>query len=243
MNKRISYLASLIDSTLLSKNISKNKLEKFCSEAIINQFYAVCLNPEMVRQAFDLLKETNVLLVTVAGFPNGTESTKVKCSQVKNAVRLGADEVDVVMNFDLFFSGKYNETIEDILNTVIAAKTENTKRFLVETTVVKVIIETSYLKSIAAKENKSEDYYIKLASELASDAQADFIKTSTGMHPAGGVQKGDVKLIRSFIPESVKVKAAGGIKTFNQVSELIDEGVNRIGTSSAGTIIKDFYNT
>lgn len=233
-------LANIIDSTLLRKGVTKEDIIQLCDDALMHQFYAVSVSPEHVNFALSRIFDTSVRVVSVVGFPYGTENTLTKCRQAELVIKDGADEIDMVMNIDWFLNGNYKGVTEDILNTVIAAKSTSRRRFLTDVAPVKVIIETALLREEERKNNFTEGYLIQKASELIVKAQADFVKTSTGMHPSGGVQKNDVALIKSVVPESVKVKAAGGIKTRKHVTQLLEERVNRIGTSSAVDIIKDF---
>ena len=232
-------LAGIFDSTLLREGITGEEIAKLCKNAISQNFFAVCVPPEFVRHAYEHVKDSPVRVVSVVSFPSGADPTLVKCSQAEKIVKDGADEIDMVMNIKRFLAGKYNEVYEDILNTVIAAKSTNSRRFLVDVTVVKVIIETSQLRMSEIESGHTEGFLIQKASEIAAKAQVDFVKTSTGLHKAGGVRVTDVSLIKQVIPESVKVKAAGGVKTLKQVIELMEEGVDRIGTSSAGQIMSE----
>ena len=233
-------IANIIDSTLLSEGATQEDIIRLCDDALMHRFYAVCVPPEYVNFTHTRIFDTSVRVVSVTGFPYGTENTLVKCRQAEQLIKEGADEIDMVMNIDWFINGNYKGVTEDILETVKAAKITDRRRFLKDVAVVKVIIETALLREEERKNNFTEGYLIQKASELIVKAQADFVKTSTGTHPAGGVQKNDVALIKSVVPESVKVKAAGGIKTRKHVAQLLKEGVNRIGTSSAVDIINEF---
>lgn len=235
-----SSLAGIIDSTLLRKGVTKEDIIQLCDDALMYQFYAVCVPPEHINFTLTRIFDTPVRVVSVVGFPYGTETTLAKCRQAEHVIKNGADEIDMVMNIDWFLNGNYNGVTEDISDTVAAAKSAGCRRFLTDVHVVKVIIETAFLREEERKNNFTEGYLIQKASELIAEARADFVKTSTGMHRAGGVQKNDVALIKSVVPESVKVKAAGGIKTWRDIEKLLKEGVDRIGTSSAVDIIVDF---
>ena len=229
----------MIDSTLLKDGTTEPEITQLCSEAVKRKYCAVCVQPEFVTHAQSCVQDSPVRVVSVVSFPSGEDPTSVKCAQAETIVKNGADEIDMVMNIKRFLAGTYNEVYEDILNTVIAAKSANSRRFLVDVTIVKVIIETSQLRMSEIENGYTEGFLIQKASEIAAKAQVDFVKTSTGLHKAGGVRVTDVSLIKQVIPESVKVKAAGGVKTLKQVIELMEEGVDRIGTSSAGQIMSE----
>ncbi|KPK93563.1 hypothetical protein AMJ80_05875 [bacterium SM23_31] len=240
MNIDRQFLAGIIDSTFLREGAKIEDIIQLCDDALMHQFYAVCVPPKYVNFALSRICDTSVRLVSVVGFPFGTESTIIKCRRAEQVIKNGADEIDMVMNIDWFLNGKYKDVTEDIANTVTTAKNISCRRFPAGTAVVKVIIETALLREEERKNNFTGGYLIRKASELVVETGADYVKTSTGMHPTGGVQPNDVAIIKSIIPEPVKVKAAGGIKTWKNVEQLLKEGVDRIGTSSAVAIIDDF---
>ena len=170
-----------------------------------------------VRLAKELLKDTNIEVATVVGFPSGNSTREAKVYEAIDAVSKGADMIDMVMNISAIKNKDYEyikEEIEEI-------------RDAIDGKVLKVIIETNLL---------TEEEIIKMT-EICNETFVNFIKTCTGFN--GGVKVRDVKLIKEHKNDLLEIKASGGIKTSNQVLELIEEGVTRIGTSSADDIVKD----
>jgi deoxyribose-phosphate aldolase len=217
MNKQ--ELAKFIDHTLLKATASVAEITKLCEEAKKYQFAAVCVNPSYVRFCSDLLKGSEVKVDTVIGFPLGANTSLVKAFEAENAVKEGAKEVDMVINIGALKSGDYDLVLKDIKAVVEAAGSALTK----------VIIETCYL----TEEEK------KIASLLAKEAGAHFVKTSTGFG-TGGATVEDVKFIRSVVGPGIKIKASGGIRTYDDALKMIEAGANRLGTSSGVKIMEDF---
>jgi len=215
-------LAKMMDHTLLDPSSTYSKLEKLCKEAIRYGFGAVCINPVHVRLASQLLRNSGVRVCTVVGFPFGATPTKVKAFETSLAVADGADEVDMVMNVGALRSRDYDYVKDDIEAVVKAA----------EGAVVKVIIETGYLTD---KEKVR-------ACLIAKDARAHFVKTSTGYGPSGASVH-DVRLMRKTVGSEMGVKAAGGIRHFNQACRLIMAGANRLGTSRSVAILEELSST
>lgn len=212
-----NYIASLIDHTLLKPTATKQDIVKLCEEAKKYGFFAVCVNPMYVSFCKSLLRDTSVKVCTVIGFPLGATTTAVKVFESKEAIDNGADEIDMVINVSALRSKDYNYVLEDI-----SAVREVTKG-----KILKVIIETAYL---------NEEEKIK-ACELAKEAKADFVKTSTGFAPTGATVE-DVSLMRKIVGLDMGVKASGGIRTIEDVLKMIKAGANRIGTSSSVEIIE-----
>ena len=216
-------LASSIDHTLLNPKAQESQIEQLCGEAVEYQFCSVCVNPRWVIFAVDKLHNTDVNVSTVISFPLGADSTKTKIAEVKEVIFAGADEIDVVADLSAIVTGdsKYLLTqLQGILRVCKAMKPAVT---------TKVIIESAAL-----------EWEQKLfACRVAEQAGFDFIKTSTGMHAAGGATVEDVKLIKETSP-NCKVKASGGIKTACDAIAMLNAGADRIGTSSAVEIIRQF---
>ena len=212
-----NYISSLIDHTLLKPTATKQDIVKLCEEAKKYGFFAVCVNPMYVSFCKSLLRDTSVKVCTVIGFPLGATTTAVKVFESKEAIDNGADEIDMVINVSALRSKDYNYVLEDI-----SAVREVTKG-----KILKVIIETAYL---------NEEEKIK-ACELAKEAKADFVKTSTGFAPTGATAE-DVSLMRKIVGLEMGVKASGGIRTIKDVLKMIKAGANRIGTSSSVEIIE-----
>ncbi|MEM3565123.1 MAG: deoxyribose-phosphate aldolase [Candidatus Jordarchaeaceae archaeon] len=217
MNKQ--ELAKFIDHTLLKATASKAEISKLCDEAKMYQFAAVCVNPSYVKLCSELLKGTGVKIDTVIGFPLGANASIVKAFEAETAVKEGAAEVDMVINIGALKSEDYNLVLGDIKAVVQAAKPAITK----------VIIETCYLTN----EEK------KIASRLVKEAGAHFVKTSTGFG-TGGATVEDVKLIRSVVGLDLKIKASGGIRSYEDALKMIEAGADRLGTSSGVKIMEEF---
>lgn len=215
-------LAKIIDHTNVKPNTNKRNIERLCREAKRYGFRGVCVQPCFVSLAKNLLRETKIKIVTVIGFPFGFNSTKAKVCETKQAIKDGADEIDMVMNIAMLKSKNYKFVEEDIRSVVEAANGK----------VVKVIIETCYL-------NKNEKI---MACKLVAKAGASFVKTSTG-YGTGGATVNDVKLIRKVVGDKLRIKASGGIRTFEQVKALVEAGADVIGTSTGVKIMKDFIKT
>ena len=216
-------LASSIDHTLLNPKAQESQIEQLCDEAVEYHFCSVCVNPRWVIFAVDKLHNTDVNVSTVISFPLGADSTKTKIAEVKEVIFAGADEIDVVADLSAIVTGdsKYLLTqLQGILRVCKAMKPAVT---------TKVIIESAAL-----------EWEQKLfACRVAEQAGFDFIKTSTGMHSAGGATVEDVRLIKETSP-NCKVKASGGIKTACDAIAMLNAGADRIGTSSAVEIIRQF---
>ena len=210
-------LAQLIDHTLLKPTATSTDIVRLCSEAREHKFYAVCVNGCNVKLAQVQLKDSEVKIAAVIGFPLGAMSTESKVAEAKYCVRHGAEEIDMVINIGWLKEGLYEKVKEEI-GLIKAAISSNT---------LKVIIETCYLS----------DEEKRIACGLIIAAKADFVKTSTGFGPGGATEE-DVQLIKGTIKGLAKIKASGGIKDRATALRYINMGVDRIGTSSGITIIK-----
>lgn len=207
--------ARCIESTLLSAAATALQVDALCREAARCGFAAVCVNPCRVAATRDGLAGTPVRVVTVAGFPLGAQTQRAKVAEVAEAMEAGAHEVDLVINLGLFLDGRLS---------AVAAELREARRAAGEG-VLKVILETGALEPAQARE----------AAALAVGAGADYLKTSTGFGPAGA-RVSDVRLLRQVAGRRCGVKAAGGIRTYEQAESLLAAGADRIGTSSAGAI-------
>lgn len=212
-------LNKYIEHTLLKQDAATEDLEKLYSEAKEHNFRGVCVNPAYVKSAKEALKDTDVKVVTVIGFPLGANKTEVKAYEATVAKADGADEIDMVINVTGIKDKNYDFVREDIKAVKIACG---------ETT-LKVILETDLL-------TKEE---IKKACELAVEAGADFVKTSTGFVKNGvGAKVEDVKLMYSIVnPHGLKVKASGGIRDKEAAIQMIEAGAYSLGTSSGIKIV------
>lgn len=210
-------LNRMIDHTLLKPESTEKQIENLCNEALEYNFKSVCINPCWVSKCHEILKGSEVSVCTVIGFPLGANSTNTKFYETEEAIKDGADEVDMVINIGKLKSGLYEDVKRDIEAVVKAAKGK----------IVKVIIETCLL---------SEDEKIK-ACKLSKEAGADFVKTSTGFSTAGAKAQ-DVKLMKENAG-GLKVKASGGIRDLKTAEEMIRNGADRLGVSAGIEIIKE----
>jgi len=204
-------LNQYIDHTILKATASPNDIEQLCAEAVRFKFYAVCVNGCYIKLAKTELKNSKVKIAAVIGFPLGAMSTDSKIAEAVQCVADGADEIDMVINIGLLKAGR-----ADLLEDEIAAIKK-----AIGKQVLKVIIETCYLTN----EEK------KMACRAALNANADFVKTSTGFG-TGGATIEDVKLMKAEVGGKLKIKASGGIRDLETALEYIELGVSRLGTSS-----------
>ena len=211
-------VSNYIDHTNLNQTANNFDIEKLCNEAIDNNFAAVCVNPVYVPLASDMLNGQDSKVCTVVGFPMGADSTEMKFAESRYLTHQGAEELDMVINIAAIKEKDIALVKNEIVKIVDAA----------DGNCVKVIIETCLLT----------DDEIKLASEIAMDAEAHFIKTSTGFSLSGATEK-DVKLIRKIVGSEMRIKASGGIKTLSDLKKLVKAGADRIGTSNAISIINE----
>ncbi len=205
-------IAGMIDHTLLQANATKQQVEKLLLEAKQYKFASVCVNPTWVGYAAEQLRDTNVKVCTVIGFPLGANTTAAKAFEAKDAVENGATEVDMVINIGALKDQNYQLVEEDIRSVVEAVKGK---------ALVKVIIETCLLTD----EEKVQ------VTELVVRAGADFVKTSTGFS-TGGATLEDVALLRKTAGLAFGVKASGGVRSLEAVEKMVEAGATRIGTSS-----------
>lgn len=216
-------LAGCIDSTLLEATATSEQIKQLCKEALEYGFHTVCVNPRWVSFAADHLHNAGVKVGGVVSLPLGADSTKIKVAQAREAVYAGADEIDMVADLASIIEGDH-KYLSGQLSAVLKVC-----RSMRPPVVLKVIIESAALT-----------YEQKLfACEVADGCGVDFVKTSTGLHPAGGAAIEDVKLIKQAAP-NCRVKAAGGIRTARQAIEMLEAGAQRIGTSCAVQIIEQF---
>lgn len=209
--------AKLIDHTILKPVASKEDVRRICDEAKQHGFFSVCINPYWVAYAKELLKGTDVKVCTVIGFPLGANTTAVKEYETRDALKNGADEIDMVINLGALKSGDYDTVLNDISAVRKACKGH----------ILKVIIETSQL---------TEEEKVKTC-ELAAKAGADFVKTSTGF-TGGGATAADVALMRKSVPANMQVKASGGVRSREDFDAMVAAGATRIGASSGVKIIE-----
>jgi len=215
-------LAGFIDHTLLEATATEERIKQLCQEAIEYGFHTVCINPRWIPLAAELLHNTKVKVAGVVSLPLGADSTKIKVAQAKDAIFAGADEIDMVADLAAIIEGDWRY-LSNQLQAVLKVC-----RSMRPAVLLKVIIESAAL----TREQKI------FACQIANSCKVDFIKTSTGLHPAGGATVEDVTLIKEAAA-NCKVKAAGGIKTARQAVEMLQAGAERIGTSSGAQIINE----
>ncbi len=213
-------LASYIDHTILKPDATSKIIERVAREALEYGFKSVCVNPARVKEVHELLKGSNVETCSVVGFPLGAHTTYTKAKETEKAIKDGATEIDMVINIGWLKDGDYGKVKDDISAVVEAAQGN----------IVKVIIETCYLNF---------DEKVK-ATELVIEGGAHFVKTSTGFGPHGATLE-DVALLSIVSNGKVKVKAAGGIRTYKDATLMILAGAERIGASRSIDIIKGIH--
>jgi deoxyribose-phosphate aldolase len=212
--------ASLIDHTLLKPTATADQICQLCAEAREYRFAAVCVNPVWVPLCAELLAGSPVAVCTVVGFPLGADLPEVKTFEAERCVARGASEIDMVINIGALKAQDYAAVRDDIAAIVSRSHAAGA--------IVKVIIETAYLT----------DEEKVAACVLATDAGADFVKTSTGFGPSGATAA-DVALMRRVVGPGIGVKAAGGIRSGADFRSMVAAGANRIGASAGVKIVAE----
>ncbi len=213
-------LSAYIEQTILKPESTKDDIVKLVEEAKEHNFVGICVPPYFVKFAKNLLEESEIKLVTVIGFPFGYQTTSAKVEETRKALEDGADEIDMVINIAAMKSKDYNHVNDGISSVATMSRLKGKP--------VKVIIETALL----------EEEEIITVCGLCAEIGVDYVKTSTGFNGAGATIK-DVKLMRKILPEKIKIKASGGIKTRKFAEQLIEAGADRIGTSSGVVIVSE----
>lgn len=213
-------LNQYFDHTLLKPEANAQQIVTLCQEALEYQFYSVCINPFYVPLCQKLLKNSQVKICTVIGFPLGANTLESKYFEAQQALQLGAHELDMVMNVGAFKSSDF-EYVESEIRKIVSLEAP-----------VKVILETALL-------TKEE---IVKACQLALSAQAAFVKTSTGFASCGALTE-HIQLMRQTVGDKMGVKASGGIRDKKAALAMIQAGANRIGASSGVAIMKDETST
>ena len=206
----------MIDHTVLKADTPLETVKRICDEAMEYGFASVCINPCHVAYCADYLKDSDVNVCTVIGFPLGANTSAVKAFETKDAIANGADEIDMVMNIGALKDKNYDLVRDDVKAVVEAANG----------TLVKVILETCLL---------TEDE-IKKACELCVEAKADYVKTSTGFSTRGATIE-DVRIMKEAVHGKAKVKAAGGVRTPEDMVKIVAAGADRIGTSAGCSLV------
>lgn len=214
-------ILSKVDHTFLKQTATWNDIRELCDDAIRYNTASVCIPPSFVKKAKEYVNE-KMKVCTVIGFPNGYNTTDVKVFETSNAIQNGADEIDMVINIGMLKEKEYDAILNEI-NEIKKACGDK---------ILKVIIETCLL---------TEEEKIKMC-DIVSNSNADFIKTSTGFSTAGATIE-DIKLFKKHIKNDKKIKAAGGISSFEDVERFIEEGASRLGTSRLVKIEKSNEQT
>lgn len=209
-------IAKFIDHTALSAEKTEQDILQLCEEAVENNFWSVCINSGFIPLAKQKLVNSNVKICTVVGFPLGANLSSVKAFEAQEAIKAGAEEIDMVINIGLIKSGKWDKVREDIETVLTACQGK----------LLKVILETCLL---------TKEEIIK-ACELCRDLNVGFVKTSTGFNKAGATVE-DIALMRKTVGENIGVKASGGIRDTDTALAMIRAGATRIGASAGIAII------
>lgn len=218
---QINEILSKVDHTLLSQSATWSEIKAICDDGVKYGTASVCIPPSYVKRAAEYVSG-KLKICTVIGFPNGYNTTAAKCAETEDAVKNGADEIDMVINIGLVKDGEF----ELVLDEIKAVKAACNGKLL------KVIIETCLL---------TDEEKIKLC-EIVSKSGAEYIKTSTGFS-TGGATFHDVELMRKHSAPHLKVKAAGGISSIEDAEKMIELGADRLGTSRIVKIVKSGENT
>lgn len=213
----INEILSKVDHTLLSQGATLDEIKAICDDGMKYKTASVCIPASYVKQAKEYVGE-KLAICTVIGFPNGYSTTATKVFETADAIKNGADEIDMVINVGWLKDKKYNEILDEIneIKNACCGK------------ILKVIIETCLL---------TDDEKIKMC-EIVSASNADFIKTSTGFS-TGGATKADIKLFAEYTTNGKKIKAAGGIASIEDAEDFINLGASRLGTSRIVKIVKN----
>ncbi|MBH1940557.1 deoxyribose-phosphate aldolase [Mobilitalea sibirica] len=198
-----------VDHTLLLQTATWEEIKQICDDAITYGVASVCIPPSYVKRVKEYVKD-KIAVCTVIGFPNGYNTTDVKVYETKDALSNGADEIDMVINIGLLKNGEYDKILDEIKQIKVACKDK----------ILKVIIETCLL---------TEEEKIKMC-KIVTESGADYIKTSTGFSKSGATFE-DVELFSKYVSKEVKIKAAGGIASFEDAEKFIELGASRLGTS------------
>lgn len=224
-------LASKIDHTLLTAEATRPQVHKLCAEAIEHHFAAVCVNPVFIADVSRLLRnetQGQVKTCTVVGFPLGANKATLKAIEAAGAVKDGADEIDFVAHLPYLLRTDLNSIKAEFLEIVKAARAAN------KAVVIKAIIESAVLMRDVSAETAQQR--IETACRAARESGCDFIKTSTGFHPAGGADVESVRLMKKH-SGGLYVKASGGIRTYNDAQKMLQAGADRLGCSAGVAIV------
>ncbi|WP_132992306.1 deoxyribose-phosphate aldolase [Gordonia zhaorongruii] len=219
-NLNRSAVAALVDHTLLKPEATRDAAEAAVAEGLDLGVYSICLSPSMLPMDTGAARTC-----VVAGFPSGKHHSLVKAAEARFAVESGAQEIDMVIDVGAAVDGRFDEVFADVLTV---------REGIGQDVVLKVIVESAVLLEAVGDEG------LTAVCRKAVDAGADFVKTSTGFHPAGGASVQAVEVMRSAVGSSAGVKASGGIRTAEFAAELIAAGASRLGLSGTRTVLDGF---
>ncbi|HEV8378812.1 MAG TPA: deoxyribose-phosphate aldolase [Tepidisphaeraceae bacterium] len=224
-----SELASTIDHSLLKSETMAPEIHKLIAEAIEHRFAAVCIAPAFVAKAAVELRGSSVALCTVISFPHGTSKPTIKAIEATSAVKDGAEELDVVAHLPNLINNNFEAARLELIELVRAARAARRE------TVIKVIIESAALLVLGADRGEAA---IATACRAIRESGCDFVKTSTGFHPAGGASVEAVGLIKKYA-QGLQIKAAGGIRDLATARAMLEAGADRLGTSNSVSIVQE----
>lgn len=230
-NQDFSKYNKIIDYTYLKEDANIDKIKEICNQAIENNFYSICIRPDHVSYAVNFLKDSGIKVCSVVSFPEGVDKTQDKIKETQQCISNGASEIDMVMNWKLLqkWSIETNEEKKKDLEQKLYYDIRKIADIChgSNSVILKVIIESGELTL----------EQIKKACELCSKAGVDFVKTSTG-YASKGAEIDKVRFMRSILPDHVKIKASGGIRTLQDIEAYVNAGSDRIGTSSNPSILQ-----
>lgn len=215
------HLAPFLDHTLLSPTATLAEVDTLCAEAVEHGFAAVCVPPCYAEQAAAAVCDGGVRVATVIGFPLGYSTTDTKLHEAREALAAGATELDMVQHLGSVKAGDWDYLHDETQRMMMLVQSEGA--------ILKIILETSALTE--AEIIQCCDIYAPLG--------VHFLKTSTGFHPTGGATVKAVEILRAHLPNTIQIKASGGIRTFAFAKELIDAGATRIGASASVALVKE----
>jgi deoxyribose-phosphate aldolase len=219
VNSNAQRIAALIDHTILRADATQEDVKRVCAEALQYQFASVCVNGCWVPLVASELAGSEVKVCTVAGFPLGAMSPQAKLAETEIAIRAGAHEIDMVINLGALKGGNQDLVKREIASLAAACHAGGA--------ILKVIIETALLS----------DDHKRIACQISKDAEADFVKTSTGFSTAGATEA-DVVLMRKIVGSELGVKASGGIRTLEDFNKMVAAGASRVGASASVAIVE-----
>ena len=222
-------LASKIDHTLLRPEAPAAEIHRLIAEAIEHRFAAVCIAPAFVAKAAIELRGSGIALCTVISFPHGTSKPTIKAIEATSAVKDGAQELDVVAHLPNLINNNFDAARLELIEIVRAARAARPQ------TVIKVIIESAALLALGPDRG---EFSIATACRAIRESGCDFVKTSTGFHPAGGATVEAVRLIKKHA-QSLQIKAAGGIRDLATAKLMLEAGADRLGTSHSVAILRE----